>query len=153
MERILLGKPEPQAEPPVETTSPKVYVLHDNQDAESVNQVVDKLFQSGYEVWTVSQTGEAGGVDLIEEHKWYLINCDAALVYWNKAPIFRVRAMMSELQRIMDNGRERAFRAKAVFLEGNSPDKDNFRTHETLIRTENDFEDFLAKLKNGGRDK
>lgn len=152
MERILLGKPEPQAAPAAvtETESPKIYVLHDNQDAESVGETVDKLFQNGCEVWTVSHAAEAAGADLIEEHKWYLINCDAALVYWNKAPVFRVRAMMSELQRIMDNGRARAFRAKGVLIEGESPDKASFRTHETLIKTETDLADFLAKLKNGG---
>ena len=155
MERILLGKPEPQTEAPVQTSgdksTPKIYVLNDNADAESVGALVDKLFQSGCEVWTVSQTGEAGGADLIEEHKWYLINCDAALVFWDKAPTFRVRAMMSELQRIMDNGRDRDFLGKGVFIAGDSPDKANFRTHETLLRAENELAAFVAALKNGGQ--
>lgn len=154
MERILIGKPVPLAAPasqPAETINRKIYVLHDNQDADAVNELVDKLHQNGCEVWTVSQSGAAAGADLIEEHKYYLTNCDAALVYWNKAPTFRVRAMMSELQRIMDNGRERDFLAKGVFIEGESPDKANFRTHETLVRNENDFAAFLARLKNGGQ--
>jgi hypothetical protein len=155
MERILIGKPEPQAAPasqPAETINRKIYVLCDNQDAGAVNGLVDKLFQGGCEVWTVSQSGEAAGADLIEEHKYYLTNCDAALVYWNKAPTFRVRAMMSELQRIMDNGRDRDFLAKGVFIDGESPDKANFRTHETLVRNESDLAVFLARLKNGGQD-
>lgn len=150
MENVLTIKPKPQAQPIVENkTIPTVYVLHDEQDGEAVGGLVDKLFENGCEVWTVTQSSQTQGVDLIEEHKYYLLNCDAALVYWNKAPTFRVRAMMSELQRIMDNGRERAFHAKGVFIAGESPDKANFRTHETLVRNENDFSAFLAKLKNG----
>lgn len=148
MERILLDKPKPQTQPPDETVKKTVYVLHDNRDAESVAQIVDKLFENGCEVWTVSQTG---GEDLIEEHKWYLLNCDAAIVYWNKAMTFQVRAMLSEFQRILDNGRERAFDVKGVFIDGASPEKNNFRTHETVIRTDEDFTAFLAKLKNGGQ--
>jgi hypothetical protein len=153
MERILLGKPEPLAEAPVQTSgdgsTPKIYVLSDNADAESSGALVDKLFQSGCEVWTVSPSGD--GADLIEEHKWYLINCDAALVFWDKAPTFRVRAMMSELQRIMDNGRDRDFKGKGVFISGDSPEKKNFRTHETLVRNENELAAFVAALKNGGQ--
>jgi hypothetical protein len=149
MERILTDKPKPQAQPISDSVKPTVYVLRDNQDSESVKGLVDKLFENGCEVWTVSQSNESEGVDLIEEHKWYLLNCDAALVYWNKAPMFRVRAMMSEFQRSLDNGRERGFRARGIFIEGESPDKANFRTFETLVRNENDFSAYLAKLKNG----
>jgi hypothetical protein len=150
MENILTGKPQPQPQPVAAAgVKPTVYVLHDAQDGEAVNRLVDKLFENGCEVWTISQSSQAAGADLIEEHKWYLLNCDAALVYWNKAPVFRVRSMMSEFQRIMDNGRERDFRARGVFVEGESPDKANFRTHETLIRNENDFAAFLGKVKNG----
>lgn len=152
MERTLLGKPESHTEAPVQTSgdksTPKIYVLSDNADAESSAALVDKLFQNGCEVWTVSPSGE--GADLIEEHKWYLINCDAALVFWDKAPTFRVRAMMSELQRIMDNGRDRDFKAKGVFIAGDSAEKANFRTHETLVKNENDLAAFVAAVKNGG---
>jgi hypothetical protein len=149
MENALTGKPKPS--PVTENAVPTVYILHDAQDGEAVNTLVDKLFGNGCEVWTVSQSSEAGDVNLIEEHKAYLLNCDAALVYWNKAPLFRVRAMMSEFQRSMDNGRERAFRARGVFVDGESAEKANFRTHETLVRTETDFADFVARLKNGGQ--
>lgn len=147
MERILLDKPKPQTQPAVETVKKTVYILHDNRDAGAVARIVDKLFENGCEVWTVSQTG---GADLIEEHKWYLLNCDAAIVYWNNAMTFQVRAMMSEFQRVLDNGRERAFEAKGVLIEGASPEKDNFRTHETVIRNDEDFAAFLFQLKNGG---
>ena len=147
IENILTGKPKPEAQPVAEGAQPTVYVMHDAQDAESVGALVDKLFQNGCEVWTVSATGG----DLIEEHKWYLLNCDAALVYWNKAPMFRVRAMMSEFQRILDNGRENAFRAKGIFIDGESPEKANFRTHEALLKNEDDFSAYLAKIKNGGQ--
>lgn len=147
IENVLTDKPKPEPPPVTDNVKPTVYVLHDAQDAAPVNELVDKLFQNDCEVWTVSQSG-----DLIEEHKWYLLNCDAALVYWNNAPVFRVRAMMSEFQRILDNGRERAFRTKGVFIDGESPDKTNFRSHEPLIRNETDFSAFLAGLKNGGQD-
>ena len=152
MERILLDQPKPQAPATVESAKPTIYVLHDNQDYESVKRLVEKLFAKGCEVWTISQSNEVQGIDLIEEHKWYLLNCDAALVYWNEAPAFRVRAMMSEFQRIMNNVRERAFRAKGIYIEGNSPDKANFITHETLIKDENHLNSFVAKIKNGGQD-
>lgn len=148
MERILTGKPKPQIQPAAETAKPTVYLLYDNQDRENYNRLADKLFENGCEVWTVSQTG---GADLIEEHKWYLINADAALVFWDKAPTFRVRAMLSELQRIMDNGRENPFRAKGVFIEGDSAEKAAFRTHESLIRSETDLVAFIAQIQAGGQ--
>lgn len=147
MERILLDKPKPKPPPVAASVKPTIYVLHDGQDAAQVGQFVDKLFANGCEVWTVSPSGG----DLIEEHKWYLLNCDAALVYWNSAPTFRVRAMMSEFQRILDNGRERAFLGRGVFIDGNSAEKDNFRSHETLVRNEADFDAFLANLISGGQ--
>jgi hypothetical protein len=146
MENVLTGKPKPQAQAIVEGAKPIIYILHDAQDRESADALDNKLFENGCEVWRVSPSS---GADLIEEHKYYLLNCDAALVYWNKAPVFRVRAMMSELQRILDNGRERPFRATGVYIDGGSPEKTNFRTHEMLVRNESDFAAYLAKLKNG----
>lgn len=152
MERILHDQPKPQAQQVIESAKPTIYVLHDKQDSESVIHPVKILFEMGCEVWTVSQTNEAQGGDLIEEHKWYLHNCDVALVYWNKAPAFRVRAMMSEFQRAINGGRERPFRAKGVIIEGNSPEKANFITHEPLIKNENQLNAFVAKLReNGGQ--
>lgn len=158
MEQILLKKQAPTAgkekketdDSSLNLSNPSVYLIYDREDEGLAKNVSSQLFKKGCEVWTVTPDKDSGKEGSIEEHKWYLSNCDAAIVCWGKAKMFRVRAMMSEFVSIMDNGREKDFVGKGVLIDGKSSEKDGFMTHERMIRNSGELASFVEGLTRGG---
>ncbi len=158
MEHVLLRESETpeNAQVIVQTKSgtqgktASIYLMFESEDKSLAENIAKKLFEKGCEVWTTVSREESAAEDLIEEHKWYLSNCDAVLVCWDKAKMFRARKLMSEFVSIMDNGRKKSFTGKGILINGSSPEKDSFMTHETIIRNQSELEEFVSKLKSGG---
>ena len=126
---------KPAAPPPSageENGVRQVYLMCDNSDVDDVMPIEDYLFNEGFDVINSALAFE--GTDVSQSHRESLLNCDAALIYYNKAHEMWLRSKLSDLEKARAWGRTSPLAAKAVYVSGEpTPKKQRFRTHEVPL--------------------
>jgi hypothetical protein len=135
----------------------RVYLIHDNRDADDVKPIDDFLFDQGYEVIRSVNEGEESLV--AQYHRENLLNCDATLIYYGNGNEQWLRLKLWDLQKAPGWGRKRPMKAKAIYVSAPATNsKQSFRTREVPLVMENfggfseaTLQPFVKALKNGGQ--
>ncbi len=138
----------------------KIYVLYQNADSAAAKEIERKLFDyfdcevlpsSDY----LSLSGENAAAEIVAAHNDYLRDCDGVLIYRSSQSKIWARGKLSELENI-GNGddRQKEIRARAIYLDENLTDRDDFRTREAIVlKNEKDLSQFVRQLKRSGGQK
>ena len=123
----------PKRPPKPSDQSRWLYILSDARDAAAAKRYGDWLFdRTGYNVLEPLEGHEEREVR--EDHEESLKTCDAVLLYYGESNEFWLRAKLRDLQKVFGYGRQRPFKAKAVFLADPSrPEKERFRIHDIMV--------------------
>lgn len=119
----------------------RVYLCCDGRDLAGVEPLADWLQSAGCEVTLPLTEGDPAQID--QDHQDTLRLCDAVVLYWGAADEYWLRTKQRDLVRARGLGRERPFRAIAVYAAApETPAKRLLRSTEaTIIRR---FEPFAA---------
>jgi hypothetical protein len=130
--RKLAETPKPPAGVTAAGAPLLVYLIHDQRDVEAIQPLRDALMARGYEV--KPSYFEGGETELREYHQENLVQCEGAIIYYGAANEFWVQRKLSDLRKAFGLGRERPYRAKAVFVGlPSKPEKERFRTQEAIV--------------------
>lgn len=101
-----------------------VYVIFDKSDLGNAGEVEQRVLEAGCALLSSRDYLENKKINAVDAHTQYLTECDAVLIYQNKAPLNWVKENVADLRKIkpLRNGRE--FRASAVFRDGDAETKD-----------------------------
>jgi serine/threonine protein kinase len=140
--RMAPREEKPKATAPAKSPSgtPKLYLICDPKDEEAVAALEDYLFARGLEVLLPAFDGDDAVAAAL--HHENLLTCNAALVYYGRAPRAWVDIKLRELLKAAGYGREAPITVQAVYIA--PPDdrrKDRFHSHQaTVIRQPGEFE-------------
>ena len=134
----------------------RVYLIHDNRDANEVKPIDDFLFDQGFEV--IRSINEGDQTQIAQYHRENLCTCDAALIFYGNGNELWLRSKFWDLQKAPGWGRAQPMKAKGVYVSAPvTPSKQSFRTREVPYVMPNfgDFsgdslQPFVRALKNGG---
>jgi hypothetical protein len=134
----------------------RVYLIHDNRDADDVKPIDDFLYDQGYEVIRSLNEGDESLVS--QYHRENLLQCDATLIYYGQGSELWLRSKLWDLQKAPGWGRERPMKAKAVYVSTPATSsKQTFRTREVPLVMQNfgqfsetSLQPFIQALRNGG---
>lgn len=130
-------------EPPPGESSPKVYLIFDKRDSDSVAPLVDYLCdEKSYEVLLPLLDDEAADdVGAFEIHKDNLAQCNAVLIYYGQANQLWFEYKRRDLKKIAGLDRKTPLTAEAVYVAPpKTAHKQLFRSPGTLVIR--GFEDF-----------
>jgi serine/threonine protein kinase len=123
-----------------QTGAPKLYLICDPKDEAAVEALEDHLFAQGLEVLLPAFDGN--DADAAALHHENLLTCNAALVYYGRAPRAWVDIKLRELLKATGYGREAPIAVQAVYIA--PPEdrrKERFHSHQAVvIRQTGDFE-------------
>ena len=140
-----------------DSSTPRIYLMFDQSDRETVTAIDDYLYNRGFEV--LLPVFEGNESDIREIHKENLRICDAVLIYYNQASEPWINFKMNDLRKAPGYGRSEPFLASAVYIAGEQNRfKERFRTREaSLIKqfkqfTTQDLDEFISQIrrKKGG---
>ena len=150
LERPASENPEPAAE----AGPARVYLVYDPADLETVEPLANRLYDEGLEV--VLSLLEGDDAELRQLHQDNLLEADAALIVYDRAPAVWVETKVRELRKSQGYEGARPKRARAVLVTGEeSPHKRLYRSHELLVIKHfgagepADLEAFLEPLRGG----
>ncbi|HJZ79925.1 MAG TPA: TIR domain-containing protein [Pyrinomonadaceae bacterium] len=134
----------------------RVYLIHDNRDADEVKPIDDYLYEQGFEVIRSLQEGDEPLVS--QYHRDNLLQCDATLIYYGQGSELWLRSKLWDLQKAPGWGRARPMKAKAVYVSAPATSsKQSFRTREVPLVLQNfgqfsaaTLQPFVQALQNGG---
>jgi hypothetical protein len=125
-------QPEQSSAPVTADLSPRLYLIHDQRDAELITPWADALFEEGLEV--IRPVFEGDEADIREYHEENLATCDGALIFYGTGNELWLRRKLKELQKSAGYGRTKPLPAVAICLVSpKTPEKERFRTHEALV--------------------
>jgi len=114
---------------PVKKGPLKIYLICDRRDLDSITELENFLYRSGFEVILPAFEGEEE--ELIQDHLENLKNCDAAIIYYGLGNELWMRSKTRDLTKIAGYGRTRPLHLRAIFLAPPaSRHKERFRSHE-----------------------
>lgn len=150
-----LKKADAPAEPPApaaRATSPRLYLVADARDHETIGQWIDPLFERGFEV--IQPIFEGDEAEIREYHEENLATCDGVLIFYGAANELWLRRKLREVQKAVGYGRSKPAPAVAIALVGSrTPEKERFRTHDAQVIAQWDgcaidrLAPFLASVK------
>lgn len=130
--RKLAEGPKPQPSDKPVGTPLIIYLIHDQGDVQAVDPLRDHLMTLGYEVKPSYFDGDEK--ELREYHQENLVQCDAAIIYYGATNELWVQRKLYDLRKAFGLGRQRPFRAKAVFVGSPSnQEKERFRTQDAIV--------------------
>ncbi len=139
---------------PTEPSGPAlIYLICDNRDLDSIADLEDLLYDSGYDVIVPAFEGEEAA--LMEDHKENLKTCDAVLIYFGHGNDLWLRSVTRDLSKAAGYGRTKPLDKKAVYLAPpDSRSKERFRSHGFIVLNGMDgfapeiLDPFMESLKN-----
>ncbi len=125
---------------------PTVYLIVDPVDEQATKKLVTDLQKQGSKVLLVNHG--AAKLDLIHEHRQFLVAADGVMIYRDLATDQWLRAKLQDLVKAPGFGRRKPLRAKAVI----SPEVRDLPVDGPLYRdvqqlTESGVDDFVSKLR------
>lgn len=129
-----LRAPEPEPEPAASAGDDltRAYLICDQRDLGEVQNLEDRLFDSGLEVILPVFEGDEAQVRL--DHQENLAACDAVLLYYGAGNELWLRRKLRELQKSPGYGRKRPFLARAIYVAPPpTPQKERLRTREAEL--------------------
>jgi serine/threonine protein kinase len=132
--RLAPPEEKPQATAPAKSSSaaPKLYLICDPKDEEAVAGLEDYLFAQGLEVLLPAFDGD--DADAAALHFENLLTCNAAMVYYGRAPRVWVDIKLRDLLKATGYGREAPIAVQAVYIA--PPEdrrKDRFQSHQAAV--------------------
>src|SRR5262249_28556818 len=129
--RLVPPEEKPKATAPAQSSrgTPKLYLICDPKDEETVEALEDYLFAQGLEILLPAFDGD--DADAAALHHDNLLTCNAALVYYGRAPRAWVDIKLRELLKAAGYGRAAPITVQAVYIA--PPDdrrKDRFHSHQ-----------------------
>jgi len=151
--------PQPKAQSPSSNGDKdltRVYLIHDNRDADEVKPIDDYLYDQGFEVIRSLNEGDESLVS--QYHRENLLQCDATLIYYGQGSELWLRSKLWDLQKAPGWGRTRPMKTKAVYISAPAnSSKQTFRTREVPLVIQNfgqfseiTLQPFIQALRNGG---
>ncbi len=120
------------ARPAGDDGPPRIYLICDQRDLETITPLEDHLFDQGYEVILPAFAGDEGQVR--RDHEESLGICDAALLYYGAGGELWLRQKLREVQKAAAYGRSGPIATRAIYVgPPESAQKSRFRTHEALV--------------------
>jgi hypothetical protein len=112
--------------------APRVYLICDEHDLDSVGPLQHYLFGQGLEVALPAFEGDETG--LREDHENQLRDCDALLIQYGAGGELWLRQKLGDLRKLAGLGRAVPLRAAAIFVAPPStPAKERLLTHDALL--------------------
>ncbi|HEX5474625.1 MAG TPA: DUF4062 domain-containing protein [Vicinamibacterales bacterium] len=122
----------PAAAAPAATVVPRLYLIHDQRDADLVGPWAEFLFDSGLEV--IRPLFEGDEAEIREEHEEALRVADGVLIVFGSAGEPWLRRKLRELQKSAGYGRTKPAPVTAIALvPPKTPEKFRFRTHDAMM--------------------
>jgi TIR domain/Domain of unknown function (DUF4062) len=135
---------------------PRLYLIHDQRDSETVGPWADFLFDQHLEVLRPLFQGDEA--DIREDHEDNLRTCDGVVVIFGAGNECWLRRKLRELQKSAGYGRVKPAPPVAIALvPPRTDEKDHLRTHEAAVIPQWEgfqpeaFTEFVARLKGAGR--
>ena len=132
-----------------------IYVCYSREDKESIDPLLDYLFENGFDCLEPPWLDEAAkDQQLVARHKESVGACDAMLVFTENGTESWLKSQVSELLKAPHYRDNRPLLARAIYLGGGMSDV-KVRTRDLIIRDEGGFSPeslapFLEQLGNGG---
>jgi hypothetical protein len=128
-----VSAPEPAAAPPTAPARPaQVYIVCEAEDLDAVEKLDEYLY--GRDLEPVLPLFDGSPEELREDHLRNLRSCDAVLLYQGVAREAWLRKVRSEIENPAEFGRERPFRAAALYVgPPNDPRKGRVRSHTMTV--------------------
>jgi len=139
------AKPAPT--PKRATAKPSIFVFFDKVDTDAAVTVESHIKDSGFSVWSAAKYLSKEPVELIRGQNEFLLNCDAVIIYRNKAPDFWTQISLDKLQKIFGEGREDDFLGEAVFVGKNST-SDDIEADVEILASFEELDVFLEAVRN-----
>jgi Domain of unknown function (DUF4062) len=147
--------PAAAAAPAATGQVPRLYLIHDQRDSETVGPWADVLFDQGLEV--LRPLFEGDEADIREEHEENLRACDGVVVMFGSGNECWLRRKLRELQKSAGYGRVKPAPPVAIaMVPPRTDEKERFRTHEAAVISQWEgcrpeaFAEFVARLKGAG---
>ena len=120
------GAAEAEAQPP------RVYLICEARDEESIEPLEDYLFALGLEVCLPAFDGADADAEAL--HRENLLTCEAVMIYFGAAPRAWVDIKLRELLKASGYGRKEPFRSRGVFIAPPMDHrKERFRSHQAQV--------------------
>ena len=133
---------------------PRLYLIADQRDAETLRPWADALFEAQLEV--ICPTFDCDEGQLREYHQENLTICDGVLIFYGCGNEVWLRRKLRELEKSPGYGRTKPRPVTAICLvPPRTPEKERFRTHDGLVVPQWEgcrpaaFEAFITQLKEG----
>ena len=111
---------------------PRVYVVADVRDAETIGAWTDPLFESGLEV--IHPVFDGDEAEIREYHEENLATCDGVVIFYGAGNELWLRRKLREVQKAVGYGRTKPGPPVAVALIApRTPEKERFRSHEVTV--------------------
>jgi TIR domain len=130
----------------------RIYLICDQQDADSAQPVATYLLDQGYEA--ILPLSEGTDAEILEDHKENLLMCDAVLIFQGRASESWLRMKLRELLKLPGYGRSAPLLAKGVYMGlPSTPLKERFNTLDAcVIKNFGEFnpsslDPFVAQIK------
>ena len=110
----------------------RVYVICDERDVESTQELEDFLFDQGYEVILPVFDGDEAQVR--QDHEENLVQCDAVLLYYGSGNDLWLRRKQRELLKSAGFGRKKPMLGRGIYVAPpTTPQKQRTRSHEAVV--------------------
>ena len=132
---------------------PKVYLICEPRDEQSIEPLEDYLFAQGLDVCLPAFDGSDADAEAL--HRENLLTCDAAIVFFGAAPRAWVDIKLRELLKAAGSGRSGPIETQAVFVAPPEDHrKERFRSLQARVirqgaefRPDAELEAFVTELK------
>jgi hypothetical protein len=130
----------------------RLYLIHDQRDADLTQPWADFLFDQRLEV--IRPVFDGDEAEVREYHEENLRTCDGALIFYGSANECWLRRKLRELQKSPGYGRTKPMPVVAISLvPPKTSEKERFRTHEAIVIPQLDgfspdpLRPFISRLK------
>lgn len=124
--------PPPAIPHTAQAPAPRVYIVADVRDAQTIGAWVDPLFDSGLEV--IQPIFDGDEAEIREYHEENLATCDGVVIFYGAGNELWLRRKLREVQKAVGYGRTKPAPPVAIALIApRTPEKEHFRTHEAHV--------------------
>jgi len=126
-----------------------VYLIHDKRDEEAIQPVSEFIASKGFRTERISY--DDGSPNLINKHKELLMQCDAALVYYQSGSRTWLMSKLSDLLKAPGLGRVSPMLARGILIAGPDTADNMSFPKDTLVMRGKDLlgqlDHFIEKMK------
>lgn len=110
-----IKKPEKKIIQKTEGKNAKIYFIYDKSEVEHANRIIEILNNSGFELITSADAETKG--NLVENHRAYLIESDAVLIYYGQENHQWINIKLKDLMKCPGYGKVKPFIVKGLITK------------------------------------